>query len=129
MRYLLVPLAVMGMVFGVACDDDTEDEVQETVDDVQEDVEDVAGEASARAVAEALRGAIVADEGDDDLRSVAVIQENIDDLPGDPEVVGIADADGDGLDDDGLIEVRVGDQAACLELTRDDANVENGACA
>ena len=49
-------------------------------------------------------------------RDVDVLEESVDDLPGEPEVTGIDDGDGDGRDDDGVVEVHVGDQRACLVI-------------
>ena len=130
MRHLLVAsLVLVGLVAGAGCDDDTEDQAQETIEDIESDLEDTAGQASARSIAEALRSLMLEDDGEQDLRSVEGIQENLDDLPGDPEVTGIDDANGDGLDDDGRVEVRVGDQAACLVISGDEIDVENRACA
>ena len=61
---------------------------------------------------------------------MAAIGESAVDVAGDPEVAGAADADGDGLDDDGKVQVNVGGASACLTLpaTGDDTNVEGGPC-
>jgi hypothetical protein len=92
-----------------ACGDD---------DDRDEAVERLAESAGARSLAEALRVSLLAqDLGDDQhVDDVAVIRAAVDDLPGDPEVTGISDADGDGRDDDGKVEVRVEDEAACVTV-------------
>lgn len=112
-------LAVAGLTLGLAaCDDDTRDEIADDARDLRETVEDAAGETSARAIAETLRGLILADDldGGASRRDVDVLEESVAELPGDPEVTGIEDTDGDGRDDDGVVEVRVGDQRACLVI-------------
>ena len=63
------------------------------------------------------------------LRDVDVLRENANDVPGDPAVEGIVDTDGDGKDDDGKVELRVGDQAACVIVsTNNKVSVESDAC-
>lgn len=122
-------VAATGLALGLAaCDDDSRDEIADDARDLGEQVEDAAGEASARAVAESLRGAIVADDldGGASRRDVDVLEESVADLPGEPEVTGIEDGDGDGRDDDGLIEVRVGDQRACLQIAEPGADDDVG---
>lgn len=128
-------LVVFGAAFIAACSSDAEDavdDVQETADSLQDEAADEVGEAGARAAAEAYRAALKADDGGDEagLRSVAVLEENVTDLPGDPEVVGIEDGDGDGLDDDGNVEFVVGDAIACVSVpeTGDEVDVTDGAC-
>ena len=73
-------------------------------------------DAAARTAAEAFRSALLADDGPDgrDRRSRAVLEAAAGDLPGHPEVRGIEDADGDGFDDDGRIELRVEGRRWCL---------------
>ena len=68
--------------------------------------------------AEALRASLSSNDtaAEDGLRSVAALQEVADDLPGDPEVTGIEDGDGDGLDDDGKVQVDQDDASACVTL-------------
>lgn len=123
---LLVPLMSAG------CSDDTQDDARDALEGAAEDANQALDTGGAVAVASALQGAIEADERADDEgpRSMAVIQENIDDLPGEPEIVGVADDDGDGVDDDGRVEVRVDDQAACLTLgdVGEDADIDDEAC-
>jgi hypothetical protein len=124
--FLIVPaLLVVG-----ACD---EDEVKKTVQDVQDTIEGAIDEAGARGAAEVFRGALRrADVSDEEggVRQITVLEENAEDVPGDPEFVGIEDTDNDGLDDDGLVEVRVGDRAACVMLptSGEDIDVTNDAC-
>ena len=111
-------------VFVAACDDSDGQ-------NAREQVEDAVGDATARAAAESMRAALEAEDlnGGETLRSVAVLQENADDVPGDPQVSGITDSDGDGKDDDGKVELKVGDQAACVSVTdQNDVSVDDDAC-
>ncbi len=61
---------------------------------------------------------------------MAAIDEAVADLPGDPEVTGVEDGDGDGLDDDGKVGVTVDDEQACLTLPEEgeDTEVTSEAC-
>jgi hypothetical protein len=132
MRYArmgLLALAVVGLVVGSACDDETQDEAEEAVEGAKEK----AGEAGARASAEAFRVSLKAQDTDDatgGVRNVEALRAAADDLPGDPDITGIADADGDGRDDDGYVQADVGDESACVTLpeTGDDIDVSGGAC-
>jgi len=119
---LIVPLFLLG----AACGDD-DDSVGDAARDAADSVADAAQDVSARSVAEAFRAALVADPADgQDRRAVAVLEETAADLPGEPEVLGIGDADGDGLDDDGRVELRVDDQSSCLLIgAGGDLNIEN----
>ena len=108
-----------------ACgDDDT------AGDDPDNGPGEVAESAAARVVAEALRVVLVEDDGPaTDRRKVSVLQETVDDLPGTPDVSGIVDDDGDGLDDDGNVDVHVNGETACLSVADDgDVDVTGGAC-
>ena len=112
---LLAVVAFAGV--GVACDD----------------VEEQANDATARAGAEAFRVSIKAQDTDDDsggVRSVEALQAAAEDVPGDPDITGIEDSDGDGIDDDGFVEVHVGDQVACVQLPEsgDEVDVTGEAC-
>lgn len=102
-----------------------------------DDPDDSAGEvlesAGARGLAEALRVLFVVDEPPEGLtrRHISVIEETIDDLPEpfEPNVEGLVDADGDGLDDDGKFGVRVDTEVACVSIGGpDDIDVTGGAC-
>ena len=128
-RRIFALVAASALALGLAaCDDDTRDEIADDARDVREEVEDVAGETSARAVAETLRGAILAEDldGGASRRDIDVLEESVADLPGEPEVTGIEDGDGDGRDDDGIVEVQVGDQRACLQIAEPDAGDDVG---
>lgn len=127
-RAFLMALAVVGLVAAGACDDDTRDKAEETVQSAKEK----AGEAGARATAEAFRASLKAQDDDvpGGVRNVEVLREAAKDLPGDPEITGIDDVNGDGRDDDGHVQAKVGDQKACITVpeTGDDVDVAGGAC-
>ena len=100
-------------------------------DEDRDDFERLADTAGARSVAEALRVSLLAQDLHDDqhVDDVAIIQAAVRDLPGDPEVSGVEDANGDGRDDDGKIQVRVDDEAACVTVhDNGEVNVSGGAC-
>lgn len=125
-RWLAVALPVALAVGGCGDEGDDADD-----DGLVQEAEDLAESTGARALAEGMRSALIADDvGDDvDRRSVPVLQEAADNLPGTPDVSGIADADGDGRDDDGKVELRVDDEVACLTVARnEDVSVDDGAC-
>ncbi len=141
---LLAPAFALTLLLGAsACSDDTNDKVSDAADsvgsdvsdaagDIREDAEDGAGAVGARTQAEALRASLKGNDTADaeGVRSVAAINEAATDLPGDVEVTGVDDADGDGLDDDGRVQVDQGDQSGCVILPAEgeDTTVENGAC-
>lgn len=149
-------LSVMSIA-GVACSSDAKEDANEAVDEAGDDFErgvdevkdgvDEAGdnfedgvdevgtkadEAAARAAAEELRTRMKANDtaNDEGIRSIAALEESAEDLTGDPDVTGIEDTDGDGLDDDGKVQVDVGDSSACLTLPEEgeDTSVEGGEC-
>lgn len=130
---LTLVFAVVAVFLLGACSDDTQDDVRQAAEGVAEDADEFVDTSSAGGVATALQASIQADDRyeDEGPRSIAVVQENIDDLPGDPDIVGVTDDDGDGLDDDGLVEVRVDDSAACLSLGEigEGIDISDEACA
>jgi hypothetical protein len=116
-----LPVAV-ALLAGAGCGDDDKDD---------EPFEHLADSAGARGVAEALRVSLGAQDLNEDqhVDDVAVIREAVDDLPGDPEVAGVEDGDGDGRDDDGKIEVRVNDEVACVTVhDNGEVDVANDPC-
>jgi hypothetical protein len=117
-----VAVALLG---AMACGGD-----DSTGDDPDDDLGEQAASAEARAVAEALRVVVLADGTDGpDRRRVDSLQENADDIPGEPDISGIADEDGDGLDDDGKVEITVDDEVACMTIADDGGvDVTGGAC-
>jgi hypothetical protein len=120
-------LLALALVVGGCGDDDDGDQA----DDGAEDAEDVAESAGARGVAEVLRASLIAEERDDEARrgEVTVLRDAVENLPGEPDVAGIEDGDGDGRDDDGRVEVRVDDEVACLTISPEgDVDVSGGRC-
>lgn len=117
---------------GTGCSSDTADNAEDTVESASEDIEAGAEQATARATAESFRASLKANQDADEqgLRSVEVLQQVADDLPGDPDISGIEDGDGDGMDDDGKVEVTAGDEKACVIIpeTGTDTEVTNEAC-
>ena len=127
MRTKITILLVALVALTGACSDDDVDEAADTARDAAGTVADAARDASARSVAEAYRAALLSDESDGaNRRRVDVLQETADDLPGDPEILGIEDADGDGADDDGRVELRVDNESSCLTISEQgDTDIED----
>jgi hypothetical protein len=125
-RRLAWAAVVIALLAAMGCSGDDDDSGNDPDDDLGEQ----AASAEARAVAEALRAVILADGSDGaERREVESLQENVDDLPGEPDISGIADDDGDGLDDDGNLVITVDDEVACLKVADDgDVNVNGGSC-
>lgn len=145
MRFTRIAIAAFAAssLLLAGCSDDAQDDVQDTAEDIRDDAEETAedvgdeisetaDDAQARTQGEALRAAIVAsDDADEEgVRSIQVIEDAIDTVPGDTTFTGVEDTTGDGMDDDGLIEVEVNDSFACVELPEDgnDIDVSGGAC-
>jgi hypothetical protein len=121
MRTILTAVAALGLL-GVACGDD----------DGAEDVEETVEQAQARAAAEWMRGDLLGRDlrSDEHLRDVSVLEDSAENIPGSPDVTGIDDTTGDGRDDDGNVEIVVGDEAACVRVSEDgdSVDVEGGTC-
>ena len=124
---MAVSFALVGTL--VACGADNRDDVSrqagQALDEARQQAQEAAGaveqagdRAGARTVAEAIRAALVVEnlEAGQNLRDVDVLREAVADVPGDPQVSGIDDANGDGRDDDGQIEIAVDGERACLTL-------------
>jgi hypothetical protein len=117
MRWATATLLVVTGLVVVACDD----------------AEETAQKVGARAAAEGFRISIKAQDTDDatgGVRNVEALQEAADDLPGDPDVLGIGDGDGDRIDDDGFVELKVDDEYACVTLPEsgNEVDVTSGRC-
>lgn len=132
----VLTLAALG-----ACSDedraDIADQAEDAAGEAGDRAEEAAGEAKgaaqdagARVQAEAMRAAINGQDlaAGETVRSMSVLQEAADGLPGNPTVEGVADADNDGFDDDGRVEVRVGDQRSCLTLPASGDDIQVGNC-
>lgn len=108
-----------------ACGDD------EDVDDARQDAEGLVNQSAVRVQAEAFRG-LLKTKGDGDAVkyvSMTVLQDALDDLPGDVTSSGLADTNNDGRDDDGRVQLEVNGEKACVSITGTDTTVSNGACA
>jgi hypothetical protein len=98
-----------------------------------DEAEQTAKQTGARTSAEAFRVSVKAQDTEGDpggVRNVQVLREAADDRPGGPDVLGIDDSNGDGIDDDGFVELRVDDESACVTLpeSSDDVDVSGGHC-
>jgi hypothetical protein len=130
-RWRLVPVAAVmaaaALLVGACGDDEDGDAGGE----IEREAGDLVEGAGARAVAEALRATLVSEDlgATEHALDIPVIQEAVADLPGSPDVTGIEDADGDGQDDDGRIQVEVEDEAACIDIAENgETDVSGGAC-
>jgi len=119
---LLTAALGFGAIAASGCSEETQDRAGDAVESAREDVEEGVQEASARAAAEAFRGSVRAKETDNATGGVRALDaleaaaQDLEDFPGDPTFAGIEDTDGDGVDDDGLVEVQVEEQVACVTL-------------
>ncbi len=127
---LLAVLALLPLATG--CSSDTADDAKSAVESAKDDAAETVDDASARGQAEALRASLKGNDTADEegVRSVAAIRQAAEDLPGDPEVTGVEDGDGDGLDDDGKVQITVGGSSACVSLpeTGGEIDVSGGEC-
>lgn len=112
-----------------ACSDATRDKAENAVDSAVNDITNVVNDSTARAQAETFRGSLVAQELDGTgRRGIDTLTDAADDLP-DGTVVGIEDADHDGLDDDGLVQIESNDRSACVHVAASgDVTVTDDAC-
>ena len=115
--------------FSGACSDETQDKAEDAVESAGDDVQDALSDSAARAQAEAFRGALVAQELDGSGRRDIDTLTDASSALADGTVVGIVDADQDGLDDDGLVQIESSDQAACVRIATDgDVAVTDDPC-
>ncbi|MCU1499720.1 MAG: hypothetical protein JWM47_3673 [Acidimicrobiales bacterium] len=130
----LAAITVSALLFApmAACSSETRDKAGDAAKSAKDDAAQGVDAAQARSTAEALRAGLKANHTADakGMRSVIAIKEVIVGLPGDPDVTGNADADGDGQDDDGKLQANADESKACLSLPAqgEDAQVEDGAC-
>lgn len=133
MKNLLMLSALASLLLATGCrDDDDGGGPNDTNGDAEAAIEEPLEELGARAAAETVRANLRTrdlDEGDN-LRDISVLEAAVEDLPGSPEASGLEDTSGDGQDDDGLVEIRVGNESACLSVGEDNETVDvtGGAC-
>jgi hypothetical protein len=130
---LVAVAAALTFLGAAACSDETQSKVADASRSAATDVGNAANSASARAQAEAIRANIKTDDRTktQSTRTMAVIQDATAKAPGEVRTTGVADADGDGLDDDGLVEVEFNGAFACIRLPAQgtDTTVDDGHCA
>jgi outer membrane murein-binding lipoprotein Lpp len=112
--------------------DDLQDDADDLKDDIEQELDEAEGqldEGLARGQAEIFKQRLT-DVGQDDSPSAEVDEwESIAaDLPGDPDVSGIEDTDGDGVDDDGKVQISVDDSSACVTVSDASVEVADGVC-
>lgn len=88
-------------------------------------------EARARTAAEAVRAQLKAAQlkAGQTVRDMDVLRTAVERIPGSPTVTGLADANNDGKDDDGNVDIAVGKEHACV-TAHDNGTVDvtSGAC-
>jgi hypothetical protein len=116
-----------------ACGDDTRsvsDRARDAADKSADEVSGRVDQGLARGQAELLRER-VKDKANGDTSAwptMTLLQSAIDDLPGDPKILGLSDGNGDGRDDDGKLEVVVDQSHACVTISGDQLDVTGDAC-
>jgi hypothetical protein len=128
-----IPLRTLSLCLTIgltvaACGDDGG--ASSTANSLKDQATGAINQGAARVQAEALRALIKekADNKSDQYTSMTVLEKAIDALPGDPTVVGLTDANGDGKDDDGKLEVQMNGEKACVSISGKDINVDNNSC-
>lgn len=122
-------LLVGGALTG--CSQETTDQVRSAATDVGNDAQGAAANAGARASAETFRGLVKNKAAaNQSLRTITVLESAKTDIPGNAAVTGITDTTGDGLDDDGYVQVTLEGRSACITLpaSGDNTEVKDGAC-
>ena len=111
-----------------ACGDDGG--VSSTANSVKNGAAAAVNQGAARIQAEALRGLIKEKAGNksDQYLSMTVLENAVDALPGDPTISGLTDANNDGKDDDGKLDLQLNGEDACVSISGKDINVESKAC-
>jgi hypothetical protein len=121
-KRVLLAMAALGALSLSACGDDGGSAV--------DSVNDTLAQAAVRAQAEAMRAVVKTRAGDDaaSYRKVSLLSEAAKDLLGDTTVSGITDGDGDGLDDDGRVQLVMNGQRACFSVSGSNTTVSDGSC-
>ena len=123
----LLTIAVGSALWVSACGDDssTGDRAREAAGEIDDAVD--AGIARGQAEIFRQRAQDLVRQGES-LDSMSVLQEAARDLPRSPTVTGISDANGDGRDDDGKLEIAVDDSYACVIVTAANIDVTGARC-
>ena len=129
-RRLVAVGAFAALPLAAACGDSTSSSVSATASSLKDQASAAIDKGTARAQAEALRGLIIQKSGNssDRYTSMDVLEKAVDALPGDPTVSGLTDANNDGKDDDGRLQVDFNGQQACVTVNAKSIDVANGAC-
>jgi hypothetical protein len=120
------------LLLGPGCSKATRDQAKQTVKSAQQDAQATLDKATPRLEAEAMRAALKVSSTarTQGVRSVAALREAAKKVPGSPKISGIVDANGDGKDDDGKVQIDAKGYSACLILPASGTNttVKSGAC-
>ncbi|MCU1454547.1 MAG: hypothetical protein JWN46_2693 [Acidimicrobiales bacterium] len=131
-RPLVAVLVACTLLLAPACSKATRDKAKDTLKSAQQDAQVALDKAAPRVEAEALRAALKVDPTarSQGVRSVKALRDAATKVPGHPQITGIVDANGDGKDDDGKVQVNAKGYAACLILpaTGTDTTVKSGPC-
>lgn len=129
MRRQAIALAAGAVLFLGACGDDTSSSAADKARDAAGEVDSAVDAGLARAQAEIFRQRAkdLVRQGEP-LDSVTVLQEAARDLPRNPTVTGIGDANGDGRDDDGKLEITIDESHSCVVVVGSDIDVTSAAC-
>ena len=124
-----IALAATSALWLSACGDDSSstaaDKAREAAGEVDRAVD--AGLARAQAEIFRQRAQDLVRQGEP-LDSMSVLQEAARDLPRNPTVTGLGDANGDGRDDDGTLEITIDDSHSCVRVSGTDMKVTSAAC-
>ena len=120
-------IALGGALWLSACgdDDSTADRARDAAGEVDNAVD--AGIARGQAEIFRQRAKDLVRQGES-LDSMSVLQEAARDLPRTPTVTGLGDANGDGRDDDGKVQIAIDDSFACVVVSGADINVSGARC-
>lgn len=131
-RFIIALLLLTGSATAAACSEKQQDDARATATSLGRDAAAGANEVGARSQAEAMRANLKASkEAEQSLRDVALLKAASENLPGNPTIAGITDGDGDGMDDDGMVEITLNQAKACVMVpaTGDNTEVTGEACA
>jgi hypothetical protein len=126
-RSVCFVLAIMSAAWLSGCGDDSS--AADKARDAAGQVDSAVDAGLARGQAEILRQRAkdFVRQGES-VASMSVLQEAARDLPSNPTVTGLADANGDGLDDDGKLEITIDKSHACVMITGTDIDVTSTRC-